>query len=201
MTIGILAYGSLIEDPGVEIEPLIHRRISNVMTPFSVEFARSSSTREGAPTIVPVEKCGSPVGATILVLDEATTKKEAEDLLWRRETRNEDSDKHYTRPATHSSNRVVVEEIANFSGLKTVLYTKIGENIKNPSAKKLASLAICSAQSDAVNKGKDGISYLLSVKRQNITTPLMEEYENQILSRLGVVSLEEALSICREKSN
>lgn len=44
--IGILAYGSLIEDPGKELKPLIIERIPNVKTPFSVEFARSSSSRE-----------------------------------------------------------------------------------------------------------------------------------------------------------
>ena len=51
-SVGILAYGSLIADPGVEIGPLIVRRIET-LTPFSVEFARFSATRGGAPTAVP----------------------------------------------------------------------------------------------------------------------------------------------------
>ena len=51
--IGILAYGSLIDDPGREIEPLIIRRLKGVETPFQIEFARSSSTRDGAPTLIP----------------------------------------------------------------------------------------------------------------------------------------------------
>lgn len=67
--VGILAYGSLIEEPGKEIEPLICERRDRIETPFSIEFARSSSTRDGAPTVVPVETGGSPVDATILVLD------------------------------------------------------------------------------------------------------------------------------------
>jgi len=50
--IGILAYGSLIIDPGPEIGPLIVRRITTV-TPFVVEYARLSRTRGGAPTLVP----------------------------------------------------------------------------------------------------------------------------------------------------
>jgi len=54
-SIGILAYGSLIEEPGKEIEPLIRERRKGIKTPFSIEFARSSSTRDGAPTLVPVE--------------------------------------------------------------------------------------------------------------------------------------------------
>jgi len=42
--IGILAYGSLIEDPGSEINPLISEH-QTVETPFCIEFARSSSSR------------------------------------------------------------------------------------------------------------------------------------------------------------
>jgi hypothetical protein len=47
--IGILAYGLLIFDPGIEIEPLIVQRITT-LTPFPVEYARISRTRDGAPT-------------------------------------------------------------------------------------------------------------------------------------------------------
>ncbi len=52
--VGLLAYGSLQSDPGPELSPLIERRITDVLTPFAVEFARSSRTRAGAPTLVPV---------------------------------------------------------------------------------------------------------------------------------------------------
>lgn len=48
-TVGILAYGSLIEEPGKEIEPRIIRRINDIETPFPIEFARSSKSRGGAP--------------------------------------------------------------------------------------------------------------------------------------------------------
>lgn len=80
--IGILAYGSLIDDPGVEIEPYIEARIQDIETPFSIEFARSSATRDGAPTVVPVEDGGAPVKAQILVLNNQIDLKNAEDLLW-----------------------------------------------------------------------------------------------------------------------
>ena len=59
--IGILAFGSLIDEPGKVIGPLIRERISGIPTPFSIEFARSSSTRSGAPTLIPVDIGGSPV--------------------------------------------------------------------------------------------------------------------------------------------
>ncbi len=53
-TVGILAYGSLIDDPGAEIEPVILRRI-DCRTPFKVEFARASESRKGGPTLVPYD--------------------------------------------------------------------------------------------------------------------------------------------------
>jgi hypothetical protein len=48
-TVGILTYGSLIGDPGPEIEEVRTRTIEGLTTPFSVEFARmSGKTRGGA---------------------------------------------------------------------------------------------------------------------------------------------------------
>ena len=66
--IGILAYGSLGDDPGAEIGSLVAERIGGVRTPFRVEFARQSRTRGGAPTLVPVSEGGASVEAKVLVL-------------------------------------------------------------------------------------------------------------------------------------
>ena len=55
MSIGILAYGSLIDDPGFEIKGLISKKLNGILTPFKIEFARCSSSRGGAPTLVPVQ--------------------------------------------------------------------------------------------------------------------------------------------------
>lgn len=195
--VGILAYGSLIEDPGKEIKPLIRERREGVETPFRVEFARSSSKRSGAPTLVPVDTGGSPVRAMILVLDAAINLENAEDLLWRRETRNECSDKHYTRPARSDPNRLVVERLETFAGLDIVLYAKFGRNIEDLSAPALAKLAIASAKGEVGKAERDGISYLISVKRQGISTPLMPEYEREVLKRSGASSLKEASAMCR----
>src|SRR5262245_56788001 len=82
-TIGILAYGSLIDEPGPEIEPFIARRIA-CRTPVKVEFARASRTRKGGPTLVPYDH-GSQVAAQILVVD--LSLKEATVRLYRREIR------------------------------------------------------------------------------------------------------------------
>lgn len=43
--VGILAFGSLIDDPGKEIEAALVGRKANVVTPFNVEFARTSKKR------------------------------------------------------------------------------------------------------------------------------------------------------------
>lgn len=196
--VGILAYGSLIEEPGKEIEPIIRERKEMVETPFAIEFARSSSTRDGAPTVVPVEYGGGRVHATILVLDVNVKLEEAQDLLWRRETRNEYTGKHYTPSFTPNPNRMLVVKLVNFTGLDVVLYTKLGANIAKPNAVKLADLAIKSAKAEAGRTGRDGISYLLSVKRQGISTPLMQGYESEILRKTATSNLEDALSRCRE---
>lgn len=193
--IGILAYGSLIEDPGVELEPLIRDRIG-AQTPFHIEFARMSSTRNLAPTLVPVESGGCSVVGTILVLDSIIDSEVAADLLWRRETRNENSNKHYVRPSQPHPNQVIVESLRDFGNLDIVHYTTLGANIEDLTSSKLADLAIASAKAEAGKTEKDGISYLISVKRQGIKTPLMPSYESEVLNKTGASSLEQALTMC-----
>lgn len=198
--VGILAYGSLIEEPGKEIEPTIVKRISGIETPFCIEFARSSKKRDGAPTVVPVENGGARVSATILVLKEDIPFETAQDLLWRRETRNECTDKHYKKPTSPGPNNMVVEELTYFRGVETVLYTKLGANIADLTPDNLADLAIKSARGSAGKKNKDGISYLISVKRQGIVTPLMPAYEKAILRKTNTRSLEDALAKIRNQN-
>lgn len=190
--IGILAYGSLIEDPGKELRPLIRRTLRDILTPFSVEFARSSSSRDGAPTLVPVETGGAPVSAAILILDGSVNRRQAEDLLWRRETRNELSRKHYGPPASPGRNHVIVDCVEGLAGVETVLFTRIGANIQEPTPEHLADLAIRSARLDAGARAEDGISYLASVARQGIETPLLSRYRDTILRKTATSDLEEA---------
>jgi len=198
--IGILAYGSLIEEPGKEIEPIIRERISGVETPFCIESARSSAKRDGAPTVVPVESGGARVPATIFVLEEGISVQTAQDLLWRRETRNECTDKHYKKPINPNPNSMIVEELTVFGGVEKVLYTKLGSNIAELTPENLAELALKSARSDAGKKNKDGISYLISLKRHGIITPLMPTYEEAILKKTNTGSLEDALAKIRNEN-
>lgn len=200
-TIGILAYGSLIEDPGVELAPLISHCIIDVETPFNIEFARSSRTRSGAPTVVPVTGFGAPVKGVILVLDTRVDVDSARDLLWRRETRHEGTDRHITHRPGGGVNQIMVDHTTDFHGIHQVLHTRIAANILDPTPEALARLAIKSAAALAGINGKDGISYLMSLKRQAIQTPLMDHYEAQILEQAGASSLQDALMQVRADSH
>lgn len=116
--VGILAFGSLIHDPGPEIGCLVVKRIK-VRTPFAVEFARySRGTRAGAPTLSPVIRGGAPVDAMILVLKHGTSLEQAMDMLWRRETGNIGTRKKY--PAAHTSRAVRVRRLRSFAGVAEV---------------------------------------------------------------------------------
>jgi hypothetical protein len=191
--IGILAYGSLIDCPDEEIKAItVSAPIKNVQTPFKVEFARASGTRNGAPSLIPVIEGGAKVKAVIIVLENSVSEREAVDILWRRETWQVGSGRRYNPPSIPGLNTVLVERIRDFFEVDIVLYTKIASNIDNPSPELLADLAIRSAQAEAGERGKDGISYLISAKQSGIVTPLMPEYENEILRRTGAKTLEDA---------
>jgi len=186
--LGLLAYGSLIEEPGPDIEAVKTAVIRDVTTPFNVEFARRSSSRDMAPTLVRVDEGGARVPAVIFVI--SCTQSEAEQLIYERETR---SKKPYKQPAKPTPNQVWVDVIKDFSDVETVLYTRIGDDIaiEDRNAAYLATAAIESAKKRV--DGKDGISYLREKLAQGMITPLSGPYEAEILKRLEVKSLDEAL--------
>ena len=130
--------------------------------------------------------------AVLLALDPAVGLVEAMDLLWRRETRNESSGRRYVRPADPAENDVLVECLEDVHGFEFVLYTKIGANIEVVTPESLAELAIRSARRRAGADRRDGISYLASVLRQGISTPLSPGYETAILRKTGAGDLDEA---------
>lgn len=197
--IGILAYGSLIDDPGPEISPHIIHRIQT-LTPFNVEFKRKSSTRGSAPTLIPVSEGGRRVKAVLLVLNEVITLDDARTWLWRRERHKYDPNETYNEPPIENNNSVRVRIISNLCNVNTVLYTEISQNIQEPvTAELLAELAIGSILSNAGEECKDGIRYLLSTKSNGIVTDLSKDYEDQILVRTGVNTLEEAITILDRK--
>ena len=191
--IGILAFGSLINDPGAELAAATARRIAEVPTPFKVEFARSSITRDGAPTLVPVADGGSEVSATLIVLKPGIQLTAARDMLWRREAHQVGGDAPYVEGKTSPK----IDELAPFDGIGRVLFARPDADINPLNAETLARLAVESARRAAGGQNEDGISYLIAAKKAGIKTPLMSDYEAAILRLTGRASLEEALASLR----
>ena len=127
-SVGILAYGSLISDAGWEIEEGRAETINDVLTPFRVEFARSSTSRGGAPTLVPVVFGGMQVKGNVFVMK--LTEEEATNVLYRREIDQVCTDKTYPRHRVANGKSVVVKHLTDFAGLDIVLYTQIAANIE-----------------------------------------------------------------------
>jgi len=195
--VGILAYGSLLSDPGAELLPLIEQRIGAVLTPFAVEFARSSRTRAGAPTLVPVpDGTGARVLAQVLVLKPDIDVETGKTLLYRREIHKPgDTDVVYDE-AVQSTRRgaVRVRELRDFAGLPVVLYTDLKPNIRPVLARKtppevkageLARLAVASVTAETCAAGTDGIRYLADALANGIETPLARPYRAAILALAG----------------
>lgn len=181
MDFGILAFGSIAEEPGTELAAAVIQRIE-VETPFAVEFARSSRTRDGAPTLVPVSEGGAHVPASVLVLDDFVTVAKARAMLYRRETGR-------LNDMSAGSRAAWISELARFAGLSICLYTALPANIRPLTAAKLAELALHSAAAAAGAERRDGISYLQQQKRRGLVTPQMSPYEEALLARTGARNL------------
>lgn len=188
--IGILAYGSLITDPGAELLPLIRFRIKTE-TPFPVEYGRISQSRGGAPTLVP-HPAGATVHAEILVLDDSISIEQARDIMFRREIHRVGSDRVYT--PSEDPNRVQIRTYTDCPWVEAVLYTDFndGGKISAPIATELARAAIGSVR-QAREAEQDGISYLIQARNSGIDTPITKAYVEAILRQTGAGSLSEAL--------
>jgi hypothetical protein len=192
VTIGILAFGSLLEDPGDELRTAIAERRDGFETPFEVEFARTSRSRDGAPTLVPFEP-GAHVEASVLVLERAITEDRAKGILYRRETRNAGA------PDAVAHSTVWIKACHDIGGVDVCLYTALRANIEHLTASRLAELAIASATRPAGAHKRDGISYLRAQKGRGITTPLMPAYEAQILAQSEATDLLDAWQRARSQ--
>lgn len=62
------------------------------------------------------------------MLADTVTEEQANSMLWRRETGQVNSSKKYVRPAPGKKDAVTVDQLKNFEGMGTVLYTKIPSN-------------------------------------------------------------------------
>ena len=193
--VGILAFGSLLDDPGSEISASLDQKIEGVATPFNVEFARTSDSRDGAPTLVPVDQGGAPVTGAVLLLKPEITLQDGTDMLWRRETNRVGTEARYN---TKAPGDVEVRTLENLAGVGEVLYAAPRANLP-ADAKRLADLAIASARAKAGDVRRDGISYLINVKEKGITTPLMKEYEKHILEETEQTDLRSSFQILRQQ--
>jgi cation transport regulator ChaC len=195
-SVGILAYGSLIAKPGWEIEEAIVDRKTDVLTPFSVVFARKSVKRGGAPTLVPVAVGGSPVSGQILILN--ISEQEAKDRLWRREINKVGVGGHYRHSTNPGTNTLVIDRHENFRGISVVLSARFLATISPLTVQHLVKLAIESARREG--GGRDGISYLMEAKKNGIVTTLSEPYEQEILRQTETRNLPDALRKIRRTS-
>ena len=190
--LGILAYGSLIDDPGDEIAAATSYR-RKMTTPFSIEFGRSSGTRSarrlGAGLFGQSARQRRVIGAQGLGIG----RRRRQHALAARDQET-DNTKRYIRPKQPGPNNVLVESVK--IGGVTILYTDFADagKLKSPTAKQLAEFAVTSAGDRRVPDGRDGISYLISAKKAGIRTPLMPDYEKEILRITGAATLEEALA-------
>lgn len=191
LRVGILAYGSLMTDPGDELESITTATIRDVVTPFAVEYARSSVGRAGAPTLVPVVSGGAKVKAWIYEVD--TDVNAACDILYRREINAVGSGKTYAAPEPGDLKRLMIERHVGLGGLHIVLSARLAPSITPLTAERLAELAIESARK--LNDGRDGISYLLNATKSGIETPLSVAYANEVMRRLGVSDLTQAVKV------
>lgn len=197
--IGLLAYGSLRWHPKGLREALDLAGAIVVETPFAIEFARTSKWRDGCPTLVPVESGGSQVAAALIPFREGISLPDAQTRVWRRELLRTSGT--YDRTRHPSPNKVYVEPIEQpFADFDVVLSVSIGTNIDHLDGETLADFAIASARASAGDRREDGITYLIEAKKQGIETPLLPAYEDAVLHRLGVASLEEAWTAARSSS-
>jgi hypothetical protein len=191
----LLAYGSLLWDPGSELEDVLDLAspVRDVKTRFAVEFARSSTrTRGGGPTLVPVETGGAQVLGAIFPFRERLPVNEAQTLVWRRETPHSNGRYDRLRNADLPDKVFVDVHEGLHDEFDVVLVVRIRPNIEPLNGDELARRAIQSARTASGQDRKDGISYLIGAKGFGIETPLRSDYESAILRRLDVTSLEEA---------
>jgi hypothetical protein len=193
--LGILAYGSLIDDPGEELAPLIVDRLRCVETPFPVEFARFSTTRDGAPTLVEVApNKGGKVLAQILLLSPEVKPETARNILYHREIGKvgDQSVPYDEKEQRKKSNPVLIRTTRRaFAGIAHVLYAslkpdpELDQNAKSDDDKAalLADHAIQSVTAKTFPARRDGIAYLADAIKNGIHTPLTKPYCRAVLTK------------------
>ena len=222
--VGILAYGSLISDPGKKFKKKRIGTIYDVDTQFKVEFARKSGTggdtpgsitRGGAPTLVPFEG-GKNVKGQVLVVDMCLL--DAANELLSRETRREINTKlcdddiilldveQIEWKAEHEKDGIVRVMKIRYEWPETVLVTWIDDNMKFVNineTKTRTELLACNAISSVykASRRRDGITYLNDAIGNGIETVLSLTYRDEILNITKSKNLCQALFKARERKD
>ena len=171
---GILAFGSLIWEPR-ELETL--NKVGEVicMTPWPVEFARSSRSRHWAPTLVRFDQ-GTAVRARVFLY--ANDPETVRGTLARREGID-------LRTHPNTIQQCEIEGVR----VNPVWYTALGANIDDLRPACLARLAIASVKPCPE---RNGIRYLHMCVGLGISTALTAAYAAEVLRVSRCDSLEEA---------
>lgn len=169
--LAVMAYGSLIVEPGPELESLIRAR-RPARTPFRVEYGRASARWGGGPVLVPHPE-GSNVDGVLLLLRDEVTLGEAVDVLARREATDP---KH------------IVEAMLGVG--VTALVADLPRNL-NDREMEPAALARRAIESGAAGE-RNGVAYLRGALRAGIRTPRTLEYASEVCAQLGAGTLEQA---------
>lgn len=189
--VGILLYGPMLDRVSDEIEAAVKKRIKKIRTPFNVELARKNESYGGAPGLVPVSSGGTKVNAELLVFKEDVSERQVMNMLYRMEHQLQGTNKTYKKPSHPTPNDFVIKTLQDFYKVDKVFYPSIGRNINQISPKKLAKLIIESVY-NTDEKEPDGITYLIDLKKYDITTPMSDACEEEILRQTYSGTLSES---------
>ena len=169
--LAILAYGSLLYDPG-SLGPLVVGVVP-CRTPFPVEYGRASARWGGGPVLVPHPQ-GATVNGALLLLADHVELGQAVEMLSERE-------------GLPGPRGVVQVEIP---GERLVLAASLPRNLPAPdmTVRALARRALASVPSGPRN----GVAYLAAALRSGVVTPLSEGYRDAVLSAAGATTLDDA---------
>jgi hypothetical protein len=185
---GVLLYGPIAQDPGPDLLA-VAETISDVMTPFPVEFARTNGVH--GPYLVPApEGMGACVPARLLHMIPDLSEEEICNRLICRESRllgqPRDYFSEYKEAATDDP--IHICQTASMGGLDRIFYVQAQPNqpeildasrSHEEQATILAQIALQS-QAAAQDGDIDGVSYLIQALAQDISTPLTPHYQRTL---------------------
>lgn len=171
--LAILAYGSLLDEPGPELAAVVVGRVP-CRTPFGVEYGRASQRWGGGPVLVP-HPDGGPVDGALLLLSGSLPLGAAVDMLADRE-------------GLVSGRGVVQVDVPGQERL--VLAASLPRNLPRPDM--LPGALARRAARSAGTGTRNGVAYLRRAMASGVVTPSTDAYARAIMELAGAGSLEEA---------